>query len=357
MTQPLKIGVIGAGGISRAHARAYGRFPKRLRLAAVCDVQEEAATRFAQEAGIDAVYTDAEQMLDHANIDAVDICTSHDQHAPLTIAAARAGKHVLVEKPMACAMQECRDMVQAAQESSVTLMVGQHLRYNPGYWAARQAIRDGELGTIRAVRLDAMQNLPAFRPPGHWLYDGERAGGGIVISVAVHRIDLARYFLGDAKRVTAICRTTQSEFINGAEDYACATIEFENGALGEMFATYSGFRSPYGEQVTIFGDTGALHTLQMGEERGPAVIASRKRGTTSGGGFAQQYSGFVPLEPDHSSWPDKDPMVNEMLHFVECCREKENPISSGRDNLDTMKIVFGIYESARTGKPVDLETL
>jgi len=296
-------------------------------------------------------------MLAEANIDAVDICTPHDLHAPLSIAAAQAGKHVLVEKPMATTLQDCYAMVQAADQTQVTLMVAQHQRYEPSYRGAHRLIQAGRLGKIYAARIDAMQNLRSFFPEGHWYYDGKRAGGGVVISVAIHGIDLMRYLIGEIILIRAVCKTVQTEFTNGAEDFACAMFEFENGAIGEMFATYSGFRMPWSESFTIFGNDGTIHSIPpSGIARGPASVAVRTSGTIIKA-WNDQFRDFVPVEPDYEGLPSDDYGVNQLLHFAECCGTGREPITSGRDNLGTMKVIFGIYESARTGQPVELAFL
>jgi predicted dehydrogenase len=355
MTRPLRVGLIGSGRVARAHLRAYQQYPDPIQLMAVCDLDEAAARRGAEEAGVEAIYTDPERMLATATIDAVDICAVHDQHAGLALAAIQAGKHVLVEKPMACSLADCFAMVEAAEKAGVTLMVAQCLRYLPGYRAIRRAIREGELGPIRAVRLECMQNLPAIRPPDHWLFDGQRAGGGVVISNAVHFLDLARYLAGEIRGITGLCRTSRPEFINGAEDTACATLAFAGGAVGELFATYAAFRLPWSEQVTIFGEDGVIHTIpELGQSQGPAMIASRARGT-EGEGYGGQFGGFIPLLPEEGEGlPTEDGFINEILHFADCCESGREPISSGRDNLGTMRAVFGIYESARTGRRIEL---
>lgn len=355
---PLRVGFIGAGGIAGDHLRAYETFPDRVRVAAVCDVNEEVARKFAAEAGVEAVYTDAETMLAEAAIDAVAVCTTHNTHAQLALAAIAAGRHVLVEKPLATTLGDCRAMVDAADKAGVTLMVGQNHRYVPTYRRAHQIVREGELGTVRAARCDAMQNLPEF-VTGHWLLDGEIAGGGVIPSLAVHPIDLLRYIVGDVKRVTALTRTSRSEFVNGAEDYAAALLEFENGAIGEMFATFSSFRTPWVHQVTVFGDSGVIQTEPyMGESpvETPATAATAKRLPDGPGDWEGQFRGFAPLEKA-TDLPTDDDMINEVLHFADCCASGAEPISSGRDNLGTMEVVFAIYESARTGAAVELKDL
>lgn len=356
MPEQLKVGLIGAGGVARAHLRAYGQFSERVKLVAVCDINQDAAGERAREAGAEEVFSNVDTMLQESDIDAVDICTSHDSHAPLAIAAAQAGKHVLVEKPMACSLAECREMVRAAESAGVMLMVAQVQRYSPAYRGIRKVIQSGELGSIRAIRVDAMQNGPETLRRNNWLLDGTRAGGGIVISVAVHKIDLLRYLIGEVGRVTALCRTFHPFFGNGAEDYACALLEFDNGAIGEVFGTFSAFRAPWGEMLMIFGDQGTAHAVPRGQEQGSGFVASRQR-TPQLQTFSDTFGGFEPVEPDHEGLATDDGFINEILHFAECCRTGKEPISSGRDNLGTMKVVFGIYESARTGKAVELSRL
>jgi predicted dehydrogenase len=357
MQDGLKIGVIGVGGFGQAHLRAYRELGKQAQVVAVCDIDADLAQRVAQEVGAEA-YTDPHALLAEASVDAVDICTPHDQHAALTIAAAEHGKHVLVEKAMATSLAECRAMVDTADRAGVTLMVAQNQRYVPSYRGVRRLIQSGVLGPLRAARLDAMQNLPQALPAGHWFFDAERAGGGVVICIAVHRIDLLRFLLGDVRRVLhAVCHHTNPAFLHGSEDYACATLEWENGAIGQLFATYAGYRLPWSEQFMIFGDTGTVHAIPpIGTYSGPAMVAAQTVGT-AGEGWAQQFGGFVPVEPDRSELPFEDSVANEIAHFLQCCRTGREPISSGRDNLGTMRVVFGIYEAARTGQAVELTDL
>ena len=361
MTKPLKVGLIGTGGISRAHMPAYIQFPEKVQLTAVCDIIKEAARERAKEAKVDAIYTDYKKLLKEADIEAVDICTSHDQHAPIVIAAAEAGKHVLVEKPMGTNMQECRDMIAATDKAGVTFMVTQDLRYLPSTQGVRQLIQEGELGTIRAARCDSIMNALSIVSPGSWYLDGKKAGGGVLITLTIHPIDLLRYYVGDVKRVMGVCRTTRPEFINNAEDYACATLEFENGAIGDVFAILSNMRSPVEIQYSIFGDEGAFYSTPPPPETtlqqfGTGMVSSSKR-DKEGEDPATRFRNFVPVEPVTEGLASDNHFINEIIHFAECCQEGKEPISSGRDNLGTMKIILGIYESARTGKVVDLATL
>jgi len=361
MSKPLKVGLIGTGAIARAHLPGYQQFPDKVKLTAVCDIREDAAKQYARDADVETVYTDVTKMLKDADIDAVDICTIHDQHLPQVIASAEAGKHVLVEKAMGRTIDECREMIAATDRAGVTFMVAQNLRYSPSSRAVRRLVQDGELGTIRAARCDTIINATRILPQGHWMFDGERGGGGVVITNTIHIIDLLRYFVGDIKRVTGVCKAVAPAVIGGAEDYACATLEFENGAIGTAFGIWSLSRSPVGIQYQLFGDDGTLYSspqppVNRGEQVGPILVSSPKRDDKVTD-EASRLRNFVEIEPLKEGLPSDMSFVNEVFHFAECCREGKEPISSGHDNLGTMKVVTGIYESGRTGKAVDLATL
>jgi predicted dehydrogenase len=164
----------------------------------------------------------------------------------------------------------------------------------------------------------------------------------------VHKIDLMRYLVGEIARVTALSRTRQPNFIDGAEEYAVALLEFENGAIGELFSAYGAFRAPWGEHPTIFDEYGTIFGMTpQPEGQAPAMIASSTR---------EAGTDFSPVEPA-GELPTENGIVNEILHFADCCATGEEPLTSGRDNISTMRVIFAIYQSARTGEPVETVSL
>lgn len=358
---PLRVGLIGAGSIWNAHKVAFQQFPEHVRLVAVTDLNPAAAQKAADEFPDARVYADPAALLRDAAVDAVLILTVHAEHAALALTVIRSGRHVLVEKPMACSLADARTMADAADQAGVRLMVGQCQRYDRSYRGVKRLIASGEIGNIHAVRFDSMQGLftNGLLPAGHWLSDGRKAGGGIIISVCVHRLDLMRFCLGEVRRVSAVARTQDPGFINGAEDYVAALFEFENGALGEMFGTYSGFRMPYSEGLMIFGADGAIHaTPNNGEYQAPAVYASKRHpGVKDENNWLAQFRGFQPVPADLDGLPSDNSFVNQMLHFAECCRTGAEPLSSGRDNLGTMRLIEGLYQSAKAGTWIDLKNV
>jgi predicted dehydrogenase len=293
-------------------------------------------------------------MLRELEFDALDICTTPDQHAPVALAAIEAGKHVLVEKPFALTLADCRGLVAAADQAGVTLMVAQNQRFLPTHQAARSIIASGELGEIRAVRTDSIQHWAGFSTANHWQYDRARAGGGAVIGVAVHRLDLLRFLVGEVRRVSAVTKTSSPQFVNGVEEYAALTLEFENGALGQAFATVSAFRTPWSESLLVFGEHGTIHAAPApGNMRSRAFVASEVRSAPVVD-WADQFQGFEPIDAEAEGLPSESGQVNEILHFASCCATGAEPLSSGRDNLGTMALIAAAYESAQTGTPVEV---
>ena len=375
MAAPLKIGLIGTGGISRSHLPVFKDFPDKVKLTAVCDIFEDAAKERAAEAGVDDIYLDYETMLNEADIDAVDICTGHDTHAPIVIAAAKAGKHSLVEKPMGNDMDECRKMIEETDNAGVTLMIAHMLRFSPTTEAVKKLLAEGELGTINAAKIDINMNAVGSLREGHWMLDG-KAGGGIGMTNTIHETDIVRYLVGDVKSVTGVKKSISKRLLNGAEDMLCATLEFENGAVGTVMCLWNSPRSPVSQGYTLYGTEGALYSLPTlpiyrGDHFGPVVVSSPTRDTPEtapinrrDGSPSREMKGledimghFKQLEGGNHGLPSDNCFSNEILHFAECCQTGTEPISSGKAILGSMKLIFGIYEAAATGKTVQLADL
>ena len=246
IAKPLKVGLIGTGSIAQLHRNAYKQFPEKIKLMAVCDINEEAVKKFASISNISDIYTSAEELLEKADIDAVDICTTHDTHYQLTMAAANAGKHILLEKPMAIKMDDCREMVKSAEKAGVIFMIGQNLRYLPQSQHIYKLIINGDLGEIWTLQaFDVMGSIPPrskiSNPPEkiNWYFNGNRSGGGSLITLSIHSIDLFRYYVGDIKSVIARKWTNNPFFSNDAEDRIVANLFFENGAIGYIMSSFT----------------------------------------------------------------------------------------------------------------------
>ena len=354
MYKPLKVGLVGTGSISKFHLPAYLDHPDQIQLAAICDIAEPLAREYAAEAGVETVYLSYEDMLNDADIDAVDICTAHSLHARQAVAAAAAGKHVIVEKAMASTLEDCQEMVEAADQAGVTLMVAQHLRYSPEAYAVKHLIEHGKLGEIHAARTHVFRQ----GPKNSWYIDA-KAGGGVLLVQTIHYIDLLRYYLGNVKSVTGICRTVQPQMTNGAEDLVTASIEFENGVICDVFSSWTTNLVPEASSYMVLGSKGTIYSTPPATAKDDSPI--RHFGLVMYGGKKEASDGekppFEPIDTSGIVLPSASFFVNEILHFEECIRTGNEPLSSGRDNIDTMKVALGILESSRTGKPIYIADL
>jgi predicted dehydrogenase len=351
----LRVGLIGSGAIARSHLPGYTADPDRVVLGAIFDVDPQAsAAAAAQNGGEPRVFDRVEDLLAARDIDAVDICVPHDQHHAVAMAAAQAGKHILLEKPMGCSLAECHDIVDACERAGVTLMVAQSLRHVPSYRGAKALIDAGGIGRVWSALIEEFLPSDFARQPREpnrrtWYNDGKRAGGGVLITQSTHHIDLLRYFLGDIDRVTCTTWTDNPAYTNGAEDSAIGTMVFKTGAVVQLRASNAVRMQRF--HTSILGEDGMIFTYApeeaagFGKHHAPAFASTRAQGPYTWNTPAPEPAPLAPPEP----LPSDNPFVNEVLHFAECCLEGREPISSGRDNLGTMAALFGLYESARSG--------
>jgi predicted dehydrogenase len=326
------------------HAQGFQKASDLAEVVVCCDEREESAQAMALSLGSAEAVTRWQEVVDSEDIDAVDVCLPHYLHASVVISAAQAGKHVLVEKPFATNLAEASAMVDAADQAGTVLMVGQHQRYVSDHRHIKALLDKGVIGRVLAVRVDSHQLLSDKYPPGHWLFSRAQAGGGIVISTAVHKIDLLRYLLGEIRRVA--CFQSISGLNTGmeGEDIAAISLEFESGTVGEGFFTFAARYHPVPfatrpiELLVLYGEEGMIHNIQ-----GWHMYSTKIKGYSNG-----------PTRLDIPSHDFEECFDNEIRHFLECIETGAEPISSGRKNLGTMAVIEAVYQSARAGQVVDV---
>jgi predicted dehydrogenase len=342
-----RIGIIGTGMISRAYCDTIKAFPGNFKLTAVCNHSDKAKS-IVDEFGLKHYWKDYNRFVREAPIDAAIICLPNSLHYDAAKAALNSGKHILVEKPFVTQIQHCDKLIELAEEKNLICMVGQNQRYENELAALKDFIDSGKMGRIHHARIDMLQNLHNYTEPPHWLYDGNLAGGGSVISVAVHFIDLIRYLLGDMKSVIALSKTASADMKN-AEDYCCAMFEFENGAIGQMFSTYSAAALPYSASYWIYGDNAVVHAIP------PVHVMQDLHPQVAFLNGTQATTVFNPMVITFKKYPTDNTITNEMLHFADCIETNAEPFTSARDNKATMAAIFAIYESAKqNGKKIYL---
>ncbi|MGG6309503.1 Gfo/Idh/MocA family protein [Paenibacillus macerans] len=347
----LKIGLIGAGSISESHLSAYRANPKAT-LWAICDINEERAKSMANKYGIPHVYTDYRELLANPEVQAVSICTWNNTHAPISIAAMEAGKHALCEKPLCITMNEALQMQQAVERTCKRLEVGYVRRHASNIAVLKKFIDAGDLGEIYFAKASLVRRLGN---PGGWFADKARSGGGPLIDIGVHVIDLCWYLMGRPK-VKSVSGNTYSKLgnrsnienyafyqaadydasLNTVEDMANALIRFENGASLMVDVSFSLHAKQNSALVNIYGDKG-------GAEIEPQLSIVTERHNT-----------IINIDPQIST-PTFDfqrSFQNEINHFVDSCLDGVPPISPVEDGVEMIKILNAVYESAVEGREI-----
>jgi predicted dehydrogenase len=331
--EPVNVGLIGCGGIAGAHRNGYEQLADDVRVTWVCDPNAENAARRAGELGAQAL-SDYHDILARPDIDAVDLCLPHDLHASIAIEAIQAGKHVLVEKPVARNLEEADAMIRAAREAGVVLMVGHNQRYAAGRTTAHRLVKEGAIGDVYMMRTDHQQWVNM--PPDAWRNDPEKLGGGAVADSGIHSLDQLVWVCGPATSVYAALNYNHLTPRRG-EDAGLVTLQHENGAISELAISWTAQRFPWGEAFFIYGTKGVIHNV------GGLHLFN---GTPREGEFQE-----VPLDHD-----DNGGFREEIRDFVHCIRTGDRPLSDGASGRATLEVLRAVYESAETGRSVPLES-
>jgi len=268
----IRIGIIGTGGMAHAHGNAF-RTIRGCAITACCDVDGAKAAAFAEQFRIPRVYTDYRRLLADAEIDAISTPSPDPLHAPVSIAAVEAGKHVLCEKPLATSYAEAQRMVTAARRGGVINMVNLSYRDAPAIQKAAKIIRSGRLGEVRHVQAHYMQSWLTstqwgdWRSSPHWLWRLSTRHGstGALGDLGVHIVDFASFPVGPLKKVTCLLKTLRKaprnrigQYRLDANDTAVIMAEFANGAVGSITTTRWATGRTNTVKVSIYCDKGAV---------------------------------------------------------------------------------------------------
>jgi len=354
MENKIGIGIIGAGTISNFHARGYLK-DERAEIVAVCDVVKEKAVEKAERWGVPKWYTDSNKLLKDKDIDAVDICLPPDFHAPVAIAAAEAGKHVFVEKPMALTLKDCDEMIESAKFSNVKLMVGHNQLFFHPHNEAKQLI-ETEIG--RPIVL--VTRLHNGLPVGGWRTD-PKISGGFLMESCVHRFYLSRYLMGEIKRVSCLIGKTRPEFLT--EDMAVVSMEFKNGSFGSISANSGGTYPLWDDRTEIIGSEGLVVINGVEDQIWPGppllfykngqwkVYCKRKISEEMREMFGET-ADEISLTSNEIDADFAKTFSTEVRHFVDCVVNNKTPMVSGEEGKRTVQVILACYESAEKGKAV-----
>jgi len=346
MAEQAKFAIVGCGDACLRYGDSF-KSVENGRLVLAMDIEAEVAGSFGELYGVPA--TDRiEDVLDNKDIDAVIVVLPHYLHAPVTIQCAKAGKHVLCEKPMATTTDDAEAMEKACREAGVKLGLSFAARYKDDTLKARDLLQKKVIGDIFSVNLTSFgTKSPDYWTGGyrkrvitHWRKSVKEAGGGVLIMNMVHSIDIMRFITGlEVTRVTSEYGTFATPV--EVEDTLYATMKFDNGALGSITASTAAFGGGDGKTF-ILGTEGQM-VLKGGDIE--VYVTSEKEGLK-----ADEWT-KIECEKSESPYTPYEPLVRD---FAQCILDDTEPPVLSVEGKESLRIIEGIYEAGRTGQAVSL---
>ena len=356
MTDPyigrkVRFGVVGCGAIGPTHLAAIASLPDA-EVVAVADVLPDRAATAAERFGVPAIYPGLAELVADPAVDVVCLCTPSGTHADGAVAALAAGKHVVIEKPMDVTVAGC-DRVLAAQAAAgrVVAVVSQH-RFDPATERVKAMLDAGRLGRLALVTADVKwYRTQAYYDSGDWRGTWALDGGGALMNQGVHTVDLLLHLAGPVRTVYAQTRTAAHERIE-VEDVAVATLAFASGAVGTLAATTAAYDG-LPVRIDLFGTDGSAilegDALRLLKVRGDAAVTADE---PAAGHAVQVATGGTAASAASLTWADAHRA--QLADVVRCVRNGGRPRSDGVDGRAAVRLVRAVYDSARTGQPVDM---
>lgn len=339
--QKVCIGIIGAGGIALMHEAGYTEIDDLCELVAFCDIDAEAAHQHADTYQA-RVYTAYQELLADPAIEMVDITVPHTLHHPIALAALEAGKHVLVEKPMAMSAAQARELIEVAQRQNVRFTVAENARFVAAYQEAERVLQAGTLGKVRFVRT-CIAGSETERIRDKESRVGNCENQGVLLDSGVHTFYLLKWLFGGVTDIQAIAYTLIPE--SQVDDH---TLAFGHLANGAVFATIQScaIETPWTERLEIHGSEGSLIVDQLAN---PPAIYFHGSDDIDGTPLT-----VVPHEP--LAWKYLS-IVAEVQDFVRAVREERAPLIDPLYGYHALQVVETAYQSIREGKSLPLEDL
>lgn len=337
----IRFAIIGCGKIAPKHVRAI-QAVEGASLVAVCDINESKAKSFGEEHQV-SYFSDYHQVLALPDLDIVCICTPSGSHAEITLAAAKAKKHVITEKPMAMNLTEADAMINACKEQGVKLFVVKQNRYQPPIIKLKKAFDQGRFGKLFLGNVTVRWSRPqAYYDEDKWR--GTQAkDGGVLMNQASHHIDLLRWLLGPVESVVAKKGTFTHQI--ESEDLGVALIKFKNGALGVIEATTCIFPKNLEGSLSLFGSKGSV---KVGGTAVNKLITWDFKDFTNDDALIQQTLASPPIifASGH---------IDFMKDVIASLKNNTVPFIDGEEGRKTLVLIQALYQSAETGKEVFLD--
>lgn len=318
----LRLGLVGAGAIGAAHARA-AQHVSGVTVSAVCDVNGDVATAVGLEHEAKS-FNDHRDLFDSGLTDAIVVSTPHALHRDIVVDAALAGQHVLVEKPMATSVEDCTAMLKACERAGVQLAVGHLQRFEPRIALAKNIIAQGEIGMVQAI-LDHRHVLYVRSDRPSWFFSKELAGGGVLFNIGAHSIDRSVWLA--ERQISSVDAHVLRRDGTNIETDAFLTVNFDGGAISRISVTGAG--EPRRDEITVVGETGSVTITR------PQVVLRHNDGA------AMKY------EPQRETEPA---LVAQLRHFRDAAEGDWAPAVDGVQGRHVVAAIIAGYQSADTGE-------
>ncbi len=341
----VKVGIIGSGFEADIHAAAFEIMPEEAEVVAVASPSSGHAEALAARYKIPRAFHDYREMLQESDIEMVTIAAPNYLHARMTIDIARAGKHVVCEKPLAMTLEETDEMIDVCRRQGVLLLYAEELFFTPKYVKVKEMADEGAFGKLYLVK----QSEKHFGPHAEWFWNAETSGGGVFMDMGCHGIAFCYWMLGRPRIKSVQCQ--MGTYVHGdktrGEDNSICVLEFEGNAVGLIEDSWAR-RGGMDDRVEVYGEGGVTYADL---HRGNALPTYSEYGF----GYA------VEKAPETKGWsyPVFEELWNygfpqEMRHFARCVRGKEEPEATGEDGRVVQEVLYAGYESAGTGRRVKL---
>ncbi len=332
----LKIGVIGCGSIAQHRHLPEYSWNKNVEIVAVCDINEERALEIGKKYDAKA-YTDYTELLADEEIDAVSVCTPNYLHAPISVAALNAGKHVLCEKPMATSSEEADQMIEAAEKSGKKLMIGHNQRFVKSHQKARELIKSGEIGKLYSFRSAFGHGGPeqwSVDGKESWFFQKEKAFIGAMGDLGVHKTDLLRYILGEEfVEVGAFVETNAKDFAD-VDDNAVCVLKTESGVIGTLAASWA-YTSKEDNSTVIYGEKAIL---RLEDHPQYSLIVQYANGETVN----------YELGKIQSNDEGGQNATGVIDHFIASIQSDSEPLITGEEGKKSLEVILGAIKSKET---------
>lgn len=335
MKREINLGVIGLGRIGKLHVQNIMSQIDNVKLVGISDILEDYLRETAKKFTISLATKDYRDLLRNTEIDALVICTSTDTHAQIIIEAAKAGKHIFCEKPIALDINEIEQALQAVKQAKVKLQIGFNRRFDPSFKKAKEMVETGKIGKVHIVRITSRD--PKIPPPGYI-----ETSGGLFLDMMIHDFDMVRYLLDeDVKELFAVGNCLVNPEISKYNDIDTAVVIFQyhNGAWGTIDNSRQAVYG-YDQRIEVFGSKGCI---QVGNKKPTEVLLSSAEDISS------DKPVYFFLERYNESY------IEEMKHFIDCIQNDRNPSVTGYDGKMAVIMGYAAKESLNKRQFVEIK--